>query len=172
MLHALKGKFVCEVLKRDKRLPSGLYLADRVDEKDNVARDIHTGNLLHFKSTGGRRFTYQDKKMISLFEDEVIAVEDDAGQIKALGSMVICKLRYDEKIGSLFIPDGAKQNSGSFMGEVVAIGEKFIDKDLHIGDEICYLRGEGYVFRKFYGNTRERLLAIKECWVYGKKEAL
>ena len=168
MLYPVKGKYVCEVLKRPLKIGS-IYLPDK-NEKDNCARDIHTGNILHYKLANGKYFTYEGKKMVSLREDELIAIEDDGGKLKALGSMVICEVNYEEKIGSIFIPDGAKQNSGEFSGKVVAVGEKFMDKDLTPGNEIIYLRNEGYVFRKFYGNDRERFVSIKECWVYGKRD--
>jgi len=78
--------------------------------------------------------------------------------------MVICRLKYQEKIGSFYVPDTAQQMSGEFWGEVVAIGPEFNDKSLKVGDKLSYLRAEGYRFKTFYGD--EELYAIKERWAY------
>jgi co-chaperonin GroES (HSP10) len=178
-----RGKALCEILSRDRQLASGLWMADkqRHEKKDNVARCLGVGDLaykqdpwevrrtdiIHFKQGFGKKFDWEGRKLIALKPDEIIAVERE-GQVIAVGKTVICKLRYAEKLGSIIVPDNAKQNSGDYVGIVISVGKGFKDKSLKAGDEIIYLRNEGYRFRMYEG--REELLSIKECWCYGKQQ--
>lgn len=176
MLKPLRDTIICEVLARTRRLASGLWLAEKIkseDNKDNVVRCIEVGegmdkswagSIVHYKQQFGKKFTYESRKLISLKKDEIIAIEKD-DKVIAVGSMVIVKLQYAEKSGSIWIPDNAKQNSGDFTGEVVSVGPEYPDKDLKRGDRIIYLRGEGYRFRTYEG--RQDLKAVKEKWIYG-----
>lgn|SRR3990167_1469396 len=45
MLTPTKGKYLCELLKRERQLPSGLWLAERIrsERRDNIARLLKTG---------------------------------------------------------------------------------------------------------------------------------
>jgi threonine dehydrogenase-like Zn-dependent dehydrogenase len=86
--------------------------------------------------------------------------------ILATGSMVIVRLKYQEKIGSFYVPDNAQAFSGEFWGEVVAVGPEFNDKSLKVGDRLSYLRAEGYRFVTFCRD--ETLFAIKERWCYAR----
>lgn len=139
-------------------------------------------DIIHYKEGFGKKLNYEGKKLIVLKQDEVIAIERiDAPKyplplpeflklkvnIIALGSMVICKLVQEDTIGSIIVPDNVKQNSGDFYGEVVAVGSDFIDKSLKKGGKVIFLRGEGYRFRTW--ESREELIAIKECWIYAKQ---
>jgi chaperonin GroES len=183
-----RGKYLCKVLTRERKLPSGLYLADRIksEKKDNVALCVGVGgakigkngkklpilagrgDIVHYKYVFAVKVRWQGENYVFLRNEDIIAIEDDAGKVKAVGSMVIAKLEYAKKSGSIIIPESVKQNSGDFKGVVVSVGPEYPDKVLKVGDEIVFLRGEGYVFRTLNGN--KELLAIKECWVYGKEK--
>jgi len=173
MIVPTKNKILCEVVLRERKLPSGLWLTDRIknEKKDNVARCIGVGkdikgvrrtDLVHFKAPFARRLTYNGKNLLVLKEDEVIAIERD-GEVKAVGNMVIAKLEYSKKIGSIIVPDNAKQNSGDFIGKVVSCGPDY-PVDLPKDTSLVFLRNEGYRFKTY--DTREELIAIKERWCY------
>jgi co-chaperonin GroES (HSP10) len=154
----------------------------RHEKKDNVARCLGVGDLahkqdpwevrrtdvIHFKQNFGKKFDWEGRKLIALKPEEIIAVERE-GQVIAVGKTVICKLRYAEKVGSIIVSDNVKQNSGDYVGIVISVGKGFKDRSLKAGDEIIYLRNEGYRLRTYEG--REELLAIQEKWCYAKKEA-
>lgn len=187
MILPYRGTYLCEVLGRHRQLASGLWLADRIkseDKKDNVCRCLGVGDplvgkkgkviptvarrtdIIHYKQNFGKKFEWEGKRLISLKTDEIIAIEREE-KVLAVGSMVITKLQYAEKMGSFYVPDNAKQNSGDFTGEVVSVGPDYPDKSLRVGNRIIYLRGEGYKFRTY--ETRVELRAVKEVWIYGKK---
>jgi co-chaperonin GroES (HSP10) len=44
-IQVAKGKYLCEVLRRERKLSSGLWIADRIkaEKKDNIARVIDVG---------------------------------------------------------------------------------------------------------------------------------
>ncbi len=188
MLVPKRGTYLCKVIDRIKELPSGLFIADKIksDRNDNFARCIGMGNpaidkkgkskpllpcrgaIIHYKMNFGKKFNYEGKHYISLKEDEVIAIERDDG-LHAIGSMVIVKLIYQEKQGSIYMPQGAtQQNSGEYYGKAISIGPDYPDKNLRVGDKVVYLRSEGYAFRPYNNIDTKELLAVKECWIYGK----
>ncbi len=178
MILPTRNKILCELVSREKVLRSGIILPDRVwrEKKENVCRCLGVGDgvkvirrtdLAHHKIGFGVRFEYEGKKLIALKAEEVICVER-GDEIIALGSTIIAKLIYEDKMGSIIIPDQVKQNSGGFWGEVKAIGPDFVDKDLSVGDKINFLRGEGYTFRSYMG--RKDLHCIQEKWIYGRSK--
>lgn len=173
-----RGKVMCKIINREKVLPSGIIIPDRVksEKKDNVAECIGVGDgvkmarrtdLIHYKENFGQKITYEGRRLLFLKEDEIIAIER-CGVILALGSMVIVKLKLDEKIGTIIVPEKTREISGNFSGEVVSIGPDFMDNRLKVGEEIVYLRAEGYRFRTY--ETRENLLSVKDKWVYARKD--
>ena len=80
--------------------------------------------------------------------------------LNAVRDMVIVELEYAEKVGSIIIPDVAKQYHGPVWGRVVSVGPDY-KHGLKPGDKVYYRRHEGYVIRigeKIY-------MALKEKWV-------
>lgn len=84
--------------------------------------------------------------------------------LKAVRNCVIVKLLYDEKIGSIVVPETAKQYSGSFTGKVVAIGPEY-RYDLKVGDKVYFRRHEGHRIR-YRG---ENYLSLRSRWVFAKE---
>jgi len=186
MLLPVRGKLLCQVINRDRVLPSGLILPDRqrFEKQDNIARVLGVGDpaidkkgkpiptivrrtdLVHYKEGFCKKLSYDGRKLVVLKQEEVIAIERGP-EILALGSMVICKLIQEDTIGSIVVPDSVKQNSGDYYGEVIAVGSEFTDKSIKKGDKVIFLRGEGYRFRTW---SREDLIAVKECWIYGRSK--
>ena len=80
----------------------------------------------------------------------------------AVRDTVLIRLSYNPKIGSVYIPDEAKQYFGEYTGEVVAVGEEF-PYELSVGDKIYLPRHEGF---KVYA-TKE-YLSLQEKWVVAK----
>jgi len=187
MLLPTRGKLLAEVISRERMLPSGLVLPDkqRLEKKDNICRCLGVGepgispkgkpipmiarrtDIIHFDHVSVRnRFTYENRKYLVFTNNEIIAIERD-GEIIAPRSNVICKLTYAEKVGKIIIPENVKVNSGDFWGEVVAVGPDYPDTNLVKGDNIYYLRSEGYRFRTL---GREDLLSVQEKWIYGRSK--
>lgn len=84
--------------------------------------------------------------------------------LKAVRDYVLVDLEYKEKEGRIFVPDQAKQMSGSFWGKVIDVGPDCPFKDeIKKGDKIVYLRNEGY---RVHDGDRE-CLAVKSRWIYG-----
>lgn len=123
------------------------------------------GDIIHFKHAFGEKFRYDNKRYIMLRNDDIIAVQTK-DKIKAVGSMVIIRLKYATKMSGVIVPDQAKSLSGEYWGEVVSVGPEFMDQELKEGDKLLYLRNEGYRFR-IYPN-KEEAYAIKEKWCGGK----
>ncbi len=184
MLFPTRGKILCKILSREKVLASGIILPDLIksEKKDNFARVVGVGDpvigkkgkkilpitrrgeWVHYKLNFGKKLTYNNENLIILKNDEIIAIEDEQGNLKAVGSMVIVKLVREDKIGSIILSDGAKLLEGDFYGEVISVGSDFPDKDLKKGDKVIYLRDEGYKFKGY--NDREEYHAVKSCWCY------
>lgn len=187
MLLPTRGKILAEIIGRERVLPSGLILPDkqRFEKRDNICKCLGVGDpgvdkkgnpipmvvrrtdFLHYKEGFCKKLTYEGKKLVILKQEDVICIERN-GQILALGSMVICRLVQEDKIGTIIVPDNVKQNSGGFYGEVVAVGPDFMDKSLKKGDKVIFLRGEGYRFRAY--ESREELISIKSEWIYGRSK--
>lgn len=121
-------------------------------------------DILHFKQNFGRKFNYEGRQLISLTNNDLIAIERE-DKILAVGSMVIVKLVRKEGVGSIILSDGAQVSEGEFHGQVVSVGPDFPDKSLKIGDRLLYERDEGYRFIGF--NDRQDYLAIKSIWCGG-----
>jgi len=143
------------------------YCIQRCRDKGKVMPVLaKRGDIVHFKSVFGQKLTYEGKKLIMLTNDDIISIEDNAGNISAVGSMVIVKLVRKNNIGSIILSDGAKVLEGEFYGEVVSRGPDFPDKSLKVGDNITFLRDEGYRVKGF--NDRQEYYVVKERWVYGR----
>lgn len=186
MILPTRGKYLCEVISRTKKLESGLYLSDRMEEdrEDNMARVIGVGDpikgkkgktipmlarrtdIIHYKRGFGSKFKYEDKEYTSVKNGDVIAIERE-GTILAPGSMVIVKLEYADKMSTIIVPDSAKQYHGDFDGRVIAIGPEFVDKDLKIEDKLSFLRHEGYTWKSYADRTE--YLSVQSKWCYGKE---
>jgi len=77
---------------------------------------------------------------------------------------ILINLIYNPKIGSVYIPDEAKQYSGEYVGEVVSVGEEYPYPDeLKKGDKIYYPRLEG-----FKVHAKKEYLSLQEKWVVAK----
>lgn len=87
--------------------------------------------------------------------------------IQAVGNYVLVELKYADKKHSLFVPDQAKQYSGSFWGLVVSVGDEcHLRHELKAGNRVRFERHEGFkVFKDEIG-----YLAVKARWVYGKED--
>jgi co-chaperonin GroES (HSP10) len=67
-------------------------------------------------------------------------------QLIALRDEVIVRPRFQEKVGCLHLPTGKgqfKQYHGFVYGEVVAIGHKYPNKELQVGNKVIFTRHEG-----------------------------
>ncbi len=202
MICATKGKVILETLHRERLLPSGIWMADKIpgEASDNVGKIVsigrpvpkscrncqdkmwcrkkcaekgkmlkmegEIGDICHFRGVFGKKFNFNDRKYVAINYEDIIALET-AGNIRAVGSMLIAEREFAKQEGSIVIPDNAKQNSGNFWGNVIAIGPDYPDKSLNIGDKALYDRGEGYKFKTYAGGIE--YYAIKERWIYGKK---
>lgn len=62
--------------------------------------------------------------------------------LKSTYTNVLVRAVYEEKSGTIVIPDTVKKSSGNFSGEVVAVGPEY-PWDLSPGDRIIYERNEG-----------------------------
>lgn len=86
--------------------------------------------------------------------------------IQAVGSYIIVSLEYADKQGSIFVPDKAKQYSGSFWGTVVSVGDEcYLKRELKAGDKVYFQRHEGFKVFK----DEKMYYAIRARWVYGKE---
>ena len=65
-------------------------------------------------------------------------------EITAPRDLVIVKVHYQEKIGSIVIPEthGGKENVMEYYGEVISVGPDYFD-ELKSGDNIYFHRNEG-----------------------------
>jgi len=201
-----RGKYLCELLTRDRQLPSGLWIADKIksDKNDNIAKCIGVGDrgrktcytchdirsckksclekdqilpivakrtdIIHYKTNYGQKLMIEGKKYVFLENQDIIAIEDDRGTLKAPGSQVIIKKVEADKINNMFIPDQTKLYSGEFWGEVIAIGPVYEDKSLKVGDKVFYDRNEGYAFKPFYGDFKDILYSVKSKWITAKEK--
>jgi len=86
--------------------------------------------------------------------------------LRAVRDVVVVRILYADKIGEFYIPDKAKQYSGKFTGEVIAIGSEYPDKSLKVGDKILSVRHEG-VPVDYRG---ERLWALKSDYCLGVED--
>lgn len=209
MIKPTRGKYIGEILSRERQLASGLWIADKIklEKKDNVAicrsvgepsvktcytchekkicksQSCHAKNkpmpivaqpndILHYKRSFGTKMEYRGKKYIVLHNNDIIAVEHrDTGQIRAVGAMIIIKLMYADKIGSIIVPDQAKLYSGEYWGEVVSVGPDLpYHHELLVGDKIVFCRNEGYKFKPFFNANYEELYAVKAKWVMGREK--
>lgn len=127
---------------------------------------LKRGDIAHFKEVFAQKFKYEDRNLVFITNEDIIAIENESG-IHANGSMVIIKLIYADKMRGILVPDSAKQNSGEYWGEVVSVGYSFPDKTLKKGDKLLFLRNEGFKFKTY--NTNETMYAIREKWIAGKK---
>lgn len=84
--------------------------------------------------------------------------------IEAVGDAVIVKIQYDNKMRGLFVPDQAKQYSGRFKGVVESVGPACPYRELKKGDEIAFLRHEGYRIKK---GVKE-FFVLNPRWIVGK----
>lgn len=85
---------------------------------------------------------------------------DEHEPFEALRDEVIVRIIYAENIQSIIIPDSAKQYSGDFCGEVVAIGPDHLH-GLTPGDRIYFRRHEGWPIT-YRG---EKLVVLRDKWV-------
>jgi len=85
--------------------------------------------------------------------------------IKAVRDTIIVSVEYAEKIGSVIVPDQAKQYHGSFTGKVIAIGQEYPYQDeLKVGDTIWFRRHEGH--KVIVGD--KTYLSLRNKWVVAK----
>lgn len=175
MITPTRGKVLCEVVTRERVLPSGIILPDRqrLEKKDNICQCLGVGDevkvirrtdIIHYKENFGQKIRWEGKLYVFLKTEEIIAIERP--EIIALGSTVICKLVQEEKIGTFIVLENVRQNSGDYYGEVVAVGPDFPDK-LERGDRVIFFRGEGYRFRTL---DRVDLICLQAKWIGGKHE--
>ena len=80
--------------------------------------------------------------------------------LKAPHNLIIVSLEYADRIGSIIVPDSAKQYKGNFVGIVKAIGPEY-PYDLQVGDKVYYRRHEGFTIRTDEG----KFIALRERWV-------
>ena len=78
--------------------------------------------------------------------------------------MVIVRVEYKKKQGSIIIPDGAKRDSGEYWGVVMSVGPEYPDKTLKEGDKVIFDRNEGYKIKPYYGDWKEEFYAVKQRW--------
>ena len=86
--------------------------------------------------------------------------------IKAADPFIIIKPEYEEKIGSIIIPEtneSRKRYSG-YSGEVIAVCDK-CKLDVKVGDKITYRRHEGFKV-KYKG--KEYIAINSERWLEAK----
>ncbi len=87
-------------------------------------------------------------------------------KLKAHGNTVIIRAVYDEKVGSIIIPDtdtNTRERNAGYHGEVIAVGPKY-KYDINPGDCILYFRQEG---RKIYVDG-ELLFVLQERAILAK----
>lgn len=85
--------------------------------------------------------------------------------MQALRDDVIVKVYYEEKSGSIYIPEGKalRERITNFYGEVISIGAD-CKLDIKPGDKVIFPRREGRKFRV----EGEYYYRLKERWVYAK----
>ena len=88
--------------------------------------------------------------------------------LQALRAEIIVKPIYEEKRGTIIIPESVRQFKlyhGSIVGEVISLGPASKFKgEVKPGDKIYWQRHEG---RKVFEN-RQLYFTIRERWILGK----
>ena len=90
--------------------------------------------------------------------------------LQALRAEIIVKPQYEEKRGTIIIPESAREFKlyhGSISGEIISIGPKSQFRDeVKPGDKILWVRHEGKPIL-FEG---VKYFAVKERWIMGRSE--
>ena len=84
-------------------------------------------------------------------------------KLEAVRNTVIVKIEYEEKIGSIIIPDNAKQYSGDFKGRVISVGPDY-KYDVKKGDRVYFYRHEGHKVIK----DDETYMSLRARWLMGR----
>lgn len=84
-------------------------------------------------------------------------------RLEAVRDTVLVKIEYAEKIGSIIIPDKAKQYSGDFKGIVKSVGPDY-KYDVKEGDRVYFYRHEGH---KVIVNE-ETFMSLRARWLMGR----
>ena len=82
---ATRNKILGEVLGDIKQTKSGLWIADKVKEIPrrcvvlsvgvNLQDQINIGDIVHFKRSWNKIFYRDNKKIVAISKDEIIAIE-------------------------------------------------------------------------------------------------
>ena len=174
MITPLKDKVFVKA-KRKEKTESGIYLPEKKHGKDfgGIVAVVHPGDTtfkegdeVFFDKYTEKRIRIDDEEYCVARKEKVLAIIRD-NEIIATGDKVIVKVKYDEKIGNIVIPEyqGSKEYQSGFHGEVVSVGPEY-PNELNKGDRVYFRRHEGKPFRY----NEEDYMSLKEKWVVGRVE--
>jgi len=83
--------------------------------------------------------------------------------IQATEDRICVKVQYQERYGSILLPDQSKKYNGPFYGEIISIGPDYPYKEIKPGDKLVFRRHEGFPIT--VGD--EDYLVLRERWCEG-----
>lgn len=176
MLKPLKNKFIVEPVSIYGRTPGGIYFVGgskkEVHLKAKVlytsGSGINANDIVYMRRYAWKPFKYQDKVLLSIELDKILAVETN-GEFRAVKDMVLVKMRYQEKIGSIIVPGTRKQYRADFLGECISAGPEY-KYGLKKGDMVYITRMEDGSHEGFSIDMPSgKLWSIKSKWVMAFK---
>ena len=183
-MKALSGRILIKLIEADKETESGLAIintkekpmkarvldcgADIVYSKRTVKSPCETGDIIYIKDnsvqslSGISSASMQRRGEGRVYFSDVVGIEKE-GEVCAVFDNVIVEIKYDEKVGSIIIPETAKKHHSDFHSIVISKGPDNKD-DVTVGDEIIIERHEGFVIKKdnrtMVSLTPKRTLAV------------
>jgi len=183
MIRPTRGRVLVEPISDMRLTKGGIWVAKTKKEKYHKGRVLavggppldkwgkersfpyKAGDVAHFKTYSFKKWRETGSQLRVFLKDEDIVGYEHNGDLHAVRDMVIVRLEYAEKEGSIIIPDKAKRYSADFKGVIISVGPEY-KYGLQAGDSIAYLRHEGFEIETENG----KYLAIKEKWIAGKRE--
>jgi len=181
MLKATKGKIIAEQKSVYEKIDL-IYLATGGSKREVITKatvidssvpEILIGDIIYPRKYAWKRFKYEDKDLISITHDSIVAIERN-GEFHAVKDMVLVKIKYKEKIGSIIVPGTRNQYRAEFLGEAISVGPEY-KYGLKKGDLVYIARIEDASHEGIKIDTPQGVLwGIKSKWVVafnGKEQA-
>ena len=183
MIKPTRGKILIKRLTRLKKYGSiwlasnkkevydhGVILALGDPPRDKWGKTIHwdfeVGNKIFYKRYSGKKWSDREQETQVFLAPEHIVAREDKDGLHAVGTMLLLKVEYDEKIGSIIIPVKHQAYNADFMGRVVSVGPEYPYKDIKDGDGVYFVRHEGFAVKTDDGT----FMAMKEKWCCAKDQ--
>ena len=183
-MKSLSGRILIEIIPNESETASGLAIVntkerpmkakvlscggDVIGERKTVKQPCQDGDVIYIKERGVHSFDNRTANQANrsgqgyIYFKDVVAI-DKGDSVEAVMDNVIVEVKYEKKIGSIFIPETSQKVLTDFRCIAVSVGPDVKD-DVQLGDEILIDRGEGFVIKKddrcLVSLTPDRRLAV------------